>query len=85
MTILVAFSSRNSSMKFSEVLRRGGVPSMLVNTPRELSLGCGISVSVDMSYTSSVMEALKTFDKSTLLGTYKLIRSGYKMVAVPLR
>lgn len=85
MNILIAFSSRNTSIKFCDVLRRGGVPSMLVNTPRELSIACGISVSVEERYADKVSDILKHFDKSTYLGTYKLVKSGYKTVAIPLR
>ena len=85
MNIIIAFSSRNASMRFSEALRKGGVPSTLVNTPRDLSLGCGISVRVESRFTSKVQNLLLETDKHSYLGTYKLMKSGNKTVAVPLR
>lgn len=48
--IIIAFKARSDSLKFSELLRKGGVPSTIINTPRELSVGCGLSVSVEQKY-----------------------------------
>lgn len=84
MNIIIAFSSRNASMCFTEALRKGGVPSTLVNTPRDLSLGCGISVSVETRFTSKVQELLRVTDKRSYLGTYKLMKSGNKTVVIPM-
>ena len=42
--IIAVFSNRNQAMQFASNLKRMGVNSKTVNTPRELSTSCGISI-----------------------------------------
>ncbi len=45
MTELIAvFRSRSQAMDCNSRLRALGVPSNLINTPREANIGCGLSV-----------------------------------------
>ncbi|MCL2370295.1 MAG: DUF3343 domain-containing protein [Firmicutes bacterium] len=39
-----AFGSRTQAMRYFDMLKRNGIPSTVLNTPREASLGCGLSV-----------------------------------------
>ncbi len=83
--IIIAFKARSDSLKFSELLRKGGVPSTIINTPRELSVGCGLSVSVEQKYRDYALKALMAFDKTTYIGTYQLMKSGARTIAVAIR
>lgn len=85
MNIIIAFKARSDSLKFSEVLRKGGVTSTIINTPRELSVGCGLSVSVEQRYRDYVLNALKAFDKTTYIGAYQMMKSGVRTIAVAIR
>ena len=42
--IIAVFSNRNQSMQFASYLKRMNIACKTVNTPRELSVSCGISV-----------------------------------------
>lgn len=42
--IIAVFNNRNQAMQFASLLKRIGVRSKVVNTPRELSVACGISI-----------------------------------------
>lgn len=42
--IIAVFNNRNLAMRFASDLKRLGVQSKIINTPRELSVSCGISV-----------------------------------------
>ena len=56
--IIVVFNNRNKSMQFASYLKRMGIPNKTVNTPRELSVSCGISVIFNGRYLSKVKELL---------------------------
>lgn len=42
--LLAVFRSRSQAADCNSRLRRGGIPSMLINTPKEAGIGCGLSV-----------------------------------------
>ena len=43
-SIVAVFNNRNQAMQFASYLKRLGVRSKTISTPRELSVSCGISV-----------------------------------------
>lgn len=48
--IIAVFVNRNEAMQFASVLKRIGVRSKTVSTPRELSVSCGISIIFDRKH-----------------------------------
>ena len=42
--MLVVYTARNSTVRLYEILSRSGISAEIVNTPRALSVGCGLSV-----------------------------------------
>ncbi len=42
--LIAVFKSRNQTIKVSERLKKMGVYCEVINTPRQASLGCGLSV-----------------------------------------
>ena len=42
--LLAVFRSRSQAMDCNSRLRRYGIPSNLINTPKEAGVGCGLSV-----------------------------------------
>lgn len=42
--IIAVFNNRSWAMHYASSLKKLGVPSKIINTPRELSTSCGISV-----------------------------------------
>lgn len=63
--IITVFNNRNHSMQFASYLKRAGVPCKTVNTPRELSVACGISVVFTADYLSYAKIVLNKFEFSS--------------------
>lgn len=77
--IIIAFGSRTVSMRFSDYLARNGLPTTMINTPRELSIGCGLSVMVDERYLGQVKYLLGSFNgQESMLGIFAARKIGYK-------
>ena len=47
--VVVAFRSRSETVKFNAYLKRNGLSSELINTPKEAKVGCGLSVRIPRS------------------------------------
>lgn len=45
--IIAVFNSRNYAMQFATMLRKLGINNKIRDTPRELSVSCGVSVVFD--------------------------------------
>lgn len=75
-----AFSSRTDSMKFFQLLKGSGVYAQMINTPRIISLGCGLSVKVAPSYFAKSARLFRRQDYSSFLGAFEIdgsYRGGY--------
>lgn len=46
MNYIVVFRARSETLKFSSLLSSYRVPNMVVTTPRQISVSCGISVKI---------------------------------------
>ncbi len=75
---LIAFSSRQHAIHFSDILRLAGCPVQLVSTPREISLGCGLSIKFPIALTSKVMEVYERC-KYPVTGFYHVKRIGNRL------
>lgn len=83
--IITVFVSRTETMRFSEFMTRNGIVNSIVNTPRDLSLGCGISVTCDSRYLNTVNYLLANYDrKYSLKGVYRMVRTGIRSTCIPI-
>ena len=69
---LAAFRSRTQVLRFEEALRRAGLASGVISTPREVSMGCGLSVRFDLSQTPQVREVYRRLNPGALIGFYRV-------------
>ena len=51
---IAAFRSRQQVMRFENALRREGIFARVVTTPREVAMGCGLSVRFELNDLSRV-------------------------------
>ena len=56
---IAAFRSRQQVMRFDSVLRRAGIHAEIVSTPRDVAIGCGLSVAYDLRDTAAVLDAIR--------------------------
>lgn len=69
---IAAYRSRQQVMKMNDLLRRNGISSSVVSTPREISAGCGLSVRFDIKDAQSVKRLVNTNKSANLIGLYRL-------------
>lgn len=79
--VIFAFRSRTQSMSFHERLTRRGVRSALINTPREVSVGCGLSVKLGRENFETAAAVQKESGLNTFLGAYLISTDGRRLVA----
>lgn len=68
--VIVAFRSRAHTVKFHEFLRRNGIFSEIVNTPKEAGVGCGLSVRVSKEKLSTVKRLAYLIKLNSLAGFF---------------
>ena len=71
---IAAFRSRQQVMRFDAALRRAGIPSDVVSTPREVAVGCGLSVQFDLRDARAVMNVFHQAPSANLIGFYQVAR-----------
>ena len=71
-----AFRSRQQVMRCDSALRRAGVRSQVISTPRDVSIGCGLSVRFELKDTKAVLDAYRQSRPGNLIGFYQVTRSG---------
>ena len=79
---IAAFRSRQQVMRFDSALRRAGVRSQVISTPRDVALGCGLSVQFDLNDAQAVLNAYRQTQPGNLIGFYRVERSGWERPAV---
>ena len=83
---IAAFRSRQQVMRFDSALRRAGIRSEVISTPREVALGCGLSVRFDLQDARAVMDVYRHMPAGNLIGFYQVARApGQRTMIVPLR
>ena len=71
-----AFRSRQQVMRFDSALRRAGIRSQVISTPRDVSVGCGLSVRFELRDAQAVLDAYQRARPGNLIGFYRVTRSG---------
>lgn len=69
---IAAFRSRQQVMRFENALRRAGIFARVVTTPREVAMGCGLSVRFDLRELSNVKDVLRRENPGNLIGLYRV-------------
>ena len=69
---VAAFRSRQQVLLFSSALQRAGIQGRIVSTPREVSMGCGLSVRFRLEDTAGVVRVLRQMNTGNLIGVYRV-------------
>ena len=82
---IASFRSRQQVLKFEGALRRSGVRVEVITTPRDVSVGCGLSVRFDLNDADRVREVYNQLHPSNLIGFYRVERvDGQRTITRPL-
>ncbi len=71
---IAAFRSRQQVLNLENRLRSMGIPGRVVSTPREVALGCGLSVRFDLAHAQAVSQAIEQSGTNNLVGVYRVER-----------
>jgi hypothetical protein len=69
---IAAFRSRQQVMRFDAALRRAGIPCDIISTPRDVALGCGLSVRFDLQYARAAQDVYRRARPGNLIGFYQV-------------
>ena len=57
---IASFRSRQQVLKFEGALRRAGIHTSIITTPRDVSMGCGLSIRFELEDYPAVREICDT-------------------------
>jgi len=72
---IASFRSRQQVLKFEGALRRAGIRVEVITTPRDVSVGCGLSIRFELADQARVMDVYRQLRPSNLIGFYRVERA----------
>ena len=81
---IAAFRSRTQVLRLEEALRRAGLSAGVISTPREVAMGCGLSVRFALEDAERVRAALRRANPGNLIGVYRVEQAGGRVNVAPL-
>ena len=85
---IAAFRSRTHVLRLEDALRRAGLSAGVISTPREVALGCGLSVRFELSDYAKVLAIFRRLNPGALIGFYRIDHYGTRqmqLTALPMR
>lgn len=73
---IAAFRSRQQVFRFESVLKRAGIRASVITTPRDVAVGCGLSVRFETEDQEAVRELYRRTRPTNLIGFYQVRRQG---------
>ena len=77
---IAAFRSRTQVLRMEDALRRAHLNAGVISTPREVSIGCGLSVRFDLAQTQQVMNVYRHLNPGALIGFYRVDDYGTRQI-----
>ena len=74
---IAAFRSRQQVLRFESALKRAAIRVQVVSTPRDVAVGCGLSVRFEMKDVERAVSVYHKAQPSNLIGFYQVERTGY--------
>ena len=69
---IAAFRSRTQVLRMEDALRRAGLSAGVISTPRQVAIGCGLSVRFELSEYAQVMAVYRRLSPTALVGFYRV-------------
>lgn len=83
---IAAFRSRTSVLRLEDALRRAGLAAGVVSTPREVAMGCGLSVRFELCQFPQALAIYRQLNPGALIGFYRVDGYGTRQLRLtPLR
>ena len=83
---IASFRSRSQVLRLEDALRRAGLFAGVISTPREVALGCGLSVRFELHQLAQVLAIYRRLSPGALIGFYRVDHYGTRQMSLtPLR
>ncbi len=82
---IAAFRSRQQVLRLEAALKKEGLPVRVISTPREVALGCGLSVRFEMQDAPRVLSAVNRLRPQNMIGVYDVEKTGGRAKLTVLR
>ncbi len=82
--LIVSFRSRQQVMYLDKMLKKQNIKTEIMTTPKSISMGCGLSVKLPLSYLSQAKNIVHTASLTNLIGFYKGERQNGRLSVFPL-
>ena len=69
---IAAYRSRTQVLRMEDALRRAGLSAGVISTPRQVAIGCGLSVRFELSELRQVMAVYRRLNPTALVGFYRV-------------
>ena len=77
---IASFRSRTQVLRMEDTLRRAGLSAGVISTPREVAMGCGLSVRFDLSDYPQVVSVYRRMNPGALIGFYRVDHYGTRQM-----
>ena len=81
--MIAAFRSRQQVLRLDAALRRVGVRTQVVSTPKAVAIGCGLSVRFDPADFPAVREVTRHESGANFIGFYNVYHIGPRTIVKP--
>ena len=82
---IAAFRSRQQVLRLEAALKKEGLGVRVISTPREVALGCGLSVRFEMQDAPRVLSAVNRLRPQNMMGVYDVEKTGGRAKLTVLR
>lgn len=82
--LLCVFRSRTQVLTFKKRLEAIGIPAEIVSTPREIAVGCGLSLKISAWSGNQAKELLRASGARSFVGFYRAVSDGYKNTVISM-
>ena len=77
---IASFRSRTQVLRMEDALRRAGLAAGVISTPREVAMGCGLSVRFELSDYPQVVSVYRRMNPGALIGFYRVDHYGTRQM-----
>ena len=77
---IASFRSRTQVLRMEDALRRAGLAAGVISTPREVAMGCGLSVRFELSDYPQVIAVYRRMNPGALIGFYRVDHYGTRQM-----
>lgn len=82
--IVIVVNNRNTAMQLASYLKRAGIRCKIKNTPRELSVSCGLSIYLLNGDINLVRQIILGYKLISQVKIYKIISNGVIKKYIPI-